>query len=90
LRSTRDWLETEEIRLNKLLMILLTVAGLGACTQHKIEVEPTHHTIEVKPIHITVDVNIRVDRQLDHFFAFEDEMAGAIEADAETAQKESL
>ena len=32
---------------------------------------PSCATIEVKPIHITVDINIRVDRQLDNFFAFE-------------------
>ncbi|HEX2971495.1 MAG TPA: hypothetical protein VHP11_04145 [Tepidisphaeraceae bacterium] len=32
-----------------------------------VEVKP----IKVEPIYITVDVNIRVDRQLDNFFAFE-------------------
>lgn len=30
---------------------------------------------EVEPIHITVDVNIRVDRQLDDFFDFQDKSA---------------
>lgn len=33
----------------------------------RVAVEP----IEVKPIHITMDVNIRVQKQLDQFFAFE-------------------
>jgi len=27
--------------------------------------------VEVKPIHIVMDVNVRIDRQLDEFFAFE-------------------
>jgi len=27
--------------------------------------------LRVEPIHIVVDVNIRVDRELDEFFAFE-------------------
>lgn len=52
---------------------ILTVglgAGLAGCTQHTVKVEP----IEVKPIHMTVDVNIKVDRELDQFFAFEDEI----------------
>jgi hypothetical protein len=30
--------------------------------------------IEVKPIHITMDVNIRVQRELDEFFSFEDKL----------------
>jgi hypothetical protein len=38
-------------------------------TENKVDVRP----IEVKPIHITVDVNVRVDRELDNFFAFEDQ-----------------
>lgn len=33
----------------------------------RVSVDP----IEVKPIHITMDVNVRVDRELDNFFAFE-------------------
>lgn len=44
--------------------------GVG-CTQHKVEVAP----IEVKPIHMTVDINIKVDRELDEFFDFEDTVA---------------
>jgi len=30
--------------------------------------------IEFKPIHITLDINIKVDRELDEFFGFEDEL----------------
>ena len=55
--------------------IILAAAGAGllatlpSCA--RVAVEP----IEVKPIHITVDVNVRVDRELDQFFAFEEEVA---------------
>ncbi|WP_428939818.1 hypothetical protein [Fontivita pretiosa] len=34
----------------------------------RVSVDP----IEVKPIHVVVDVNVRIDRELDEFFAFED------------------
>jgi hypothetical protein len=44
-------------------LIALTCASCARVT-----VDP----IEVKPIYITMDVNIKVDRQLDNFFAFED------------------
>lgn len=51
----------------------LTAVALTACqTEHKIEAD-THHTVEVKPIHVTVDVNVRVDRELDDVFAYEDQ-----------------
>ena len=36
----------------------------------RVAVEP----IEVKPIHITMDVNIRVQRELENFFAFEEQL----------------
>ena len=45
----------------------LAAAGLSCA---RVDVQP----IEVKPIHITVDVNVRIDRELDEFFAFEEEM----------------
>ena len=28
--------------------------------------------IEVKPIHIVADINLKIDRELDEFFAFQD------------------
>jgi hypothetical protein len=52
-----------------LVTILLLVASFG-CTKHTVQVEP----IKVEPIHITVDVNLRVDRELDNFFDFEDDL----------------
>jgi hypothetical protein len=65
---------------------LLTLAAglilLSACA--RVTVDP----IEVKPIHIVHDINIRVDRQLDEFFAFEAQKATtqpAVPATAPTA-----
>ena len=40
--------------------------------------------IEVKPIHIVHDINIRVDRQLDEFFAFQEKTAAAATQPATT------
>lgn len=48
--------------------LLLAVLLAAGCTHHTVEVKP----IEVKPI--TVNVNFRIDRELDQFFDFEDEL----------------
>ena len=45
---------------------LIPMATLLSACAH-VHVDP----IEVKPIHIVHDINIRVDKQLDDFFAFE-------------------
>ncbi len=46
---------------------LLPLAALaGGCIN--VDSEP----IEIKPIHITMDINLRVQRELDEFFDFED------------------
>jgi hypothetical protein len=59
----------------KLALAIPGAIALASCarveTESKVDVRP----IEVKPIHITVDVNVRVDRELDNFFAFEDQAA---------------
>ena len=41
----------------------------------RVKVDP----IEVKPIHIVHDINIRVDRQLDDFFAYQEKMGATIQ-----------
>ena len=46
--------------------LLLIAAGCARVT-----VDP----IEVKPIHIVQDINIRIDRQLDDYFAYQDRAA---------------
>jgi hypothetical protein len=52
------------------VMGLTLIIGPVACSPH-VRVDP----IEVKPIHIIHDINIRVDRQLDEFFAFQEQGA---------------
>jgi len=48
----------------RLLLPLLLLTFLAACTSHQVEIKP----VEVKPIHITIDINVKVDRALDDFF----------------------
>ena len=55
------------------LYALVTVTG---CTHHTVEVEP----VEIAPIYLTMDLNIRIQRELDEFFDFEDPEAPAAEA----------
>jgi len=73
----------------KPLSVILLVGSLAlvlpGCTQHKVETESKVETkseveikpIRIEPIHMTLDVNIniKIDRQLDDFFSFEDELA---------------
>ncbi len=47
---------------------VLSAALLTACFSHTVESAP----IEIKPIHITMDINLRVQRELDEFFDFEE------------------
>jgi hypothetical protein len=55
------------------------LGGQGGCA--RVKVDP----IEVKTIHIVHDVNIRVDRQLDEFFAFQEQQQRASTQPATTA-----
>ena len=54
-----------------LMAAVLALALLGACTRHTVKLEP----IRIEPIHITMDINIKIDRELDQFFDFEEEAA---------------
>lgn len=47
------------------LSCALPIAG---CVSHNVKSEP----IEIKPIHITMDINLKVQRELDDFFDFEE------------------
>ncbi len=58
----------------------LALLLLPSCA--RVKVDP----IEVKPIHIVHDINIRVDRQLDEFFAFQEKMAATQPTTTTTAQ----
>jgi hypothetical protein len=57
----------------------LALLLLPSCA--RVHVDP----IEVKPIHIVHDINIRVDRQLDEFFAFQEKMAATTQPATTTA-----
>jgi hypothetical protein len=57
---------------------LTLIIGPVACSP-RVRVDP----IEIKPIHIVHDINIRVDKQLDEFFAFQEQ--GATTQPATTA-----
>ena len=54
-------------------LLLGAVSCARLDTNSQVDVKP----IEVKPIHITVDVNVRIDRELDEFFAVEEELPPA-------------
>jgi hypothetical protein len=60
------------------VIALILIIGPVACT--RVTVDP----IEVKPIHIVHDINIRVDRQLDEFFAFQEQPAATTTTTATT------
>lgn len=47
---------------------LLLAALLGGCVSHHVESDP----IEIRPIHITMDINVKVQRELEEFFDFEE------------------
>ncbi len=57
----------------------LALILLPSCA--RVRVDP----IEVKPIHIVHDINIRVDRQLDEFFAFQEKMGATTQPATTTA-----
>lgn len=48
--------------------LLLAATFAAGCISHQVETQP----IEIKPIHITMDINLRVQRELDEFFDFEE------------------
>jgi hypothetical protein len=53
------------MQLAPLVLVLVLAAG---CFTHTVNTAP----IEIKPIHITMDINLRVQRELDSFFDFEE------------------
>lgn len=65
------------------VLLLVTAVAVG-CTQHKVAVEPTHHTIQVEPIYLTIDLNIKVQRELQDFFAPIEQGPSALDTAAST------
>ena len=58
----------------------VSLLALAGCTSHQVEIKP----IEIKPIHLTIDINLNVQRELDDFFDFEEE----IEASEQSSEEE--
>lgn len=71
--------KTAAMRAGSLSALAVLAAG---CITHNVESKP----IEIKPIHITMDINLRVQRELDEFFDFEDKTPPATGKAAGTPQ----
>ena len=56
------------IRVAVAMTTMVFVSTIAGCT-HRIKVDP----IKVEPIHVTVDINVKVDRELESFFDFEEQ-----------------
>ena len=54
------------------------------CLSHRVETAP----IEIKPIHITMDINLRVQRELDEFFDFEEPADRTVDASTNRTRRE--
>lgn len=68
------------VKLAASLMAVVPLLLLSGCTP---TVKVKH---EVEPIHLTADINIRVDRELDEFFAFQDQAAATQPGASSTTQ----
>lgn len=66
--------------------ILLLVAALGLLANACIKLK---HEMTIQPVHITVDIRIKIDRELENFFADIDKAAVKTETD-DTRKKEEL
>jgi hypothetical protein len=51
------------------LLLTASLLPVAACARHTVDVQP----IRIEPIYVTVDVNVKVDRDLEEFFDFEDQ-----------------
>ncbi|MCX6558527.1 MAG: hypothetical protein NTW95_14035 [Candidatus Aminicenantes bacterium] len=64
------------------LLVAVPVLLTAACIKIK-------HEMTIQPVHITVDVTIKIDRELENFFADIDKAAVKTEKDS-TSKKEEL
>jgi hypothetical protein len=67
-QSTRAALRAWRFLASGSLLAGTLVCASTGCTHHTIEVQP----IRIEPMFLTVDVNLRLDRQLEESFGFED------------------
>ena len=58
--------------------VIAVVAFAGCETKHTIAVEP----IKVEPIYLTVDVNVRLDRELEEAFGYQERIESELETTA--------
>jgi hypothetical protein len=70
--------------MRKWLGVALGGAVLAVGCVHTVKVEP----IQVQPIHITMDIYLRVDRELDSFFGFQQEVEQKLEQEEPPAAGE--
>jgi hypothetical protein len=63
------------------LLVVATLLSAAACIKMK-------HEMTIQPVHITVDVRIRIDRELENFFADIDKAAVEPEKDSTPKQEE--
>lgn len=75
--------ERPSTRVGRALMLVGCALVLIQCTSHRVKLEP----IEFKPIHLTLDINLKVQRELDNFFDFEEQ--GADELDLPTSDADN-
>ena len=61
------------MNIRTLFFSIALIAPLTGCRGPTVNVQP----IKIEPIHITMDINIKVDKQLDNFFDFEEKLEAA-------------
>jgi len=60
------------VRIWLLAGIVAVWLTVPSCTRHTINVEPIN--IKIEPIEIKMEINIKIDRELDNFFAFQEQV----------------
>jgi len=63
------------------LLLAALVLLAGGCIKMK-------HEMTIQPVHITVDIRIKIDRELENFFADIDKAAVATEKDKDQKKEE--
>ncbi len=63
------WLKKPKERTSRVARVFVVLGACAAAGACHVTVDP----IRVEPIHLTLDITLRVDRELDRFFDFEDQ-----------------
>lgn len=60
------------------IVIMIAAATFaGGCTHHTVEIKP----IKIEPIYARIDVYVKVDKELDNFFDFEEDIKPKLDDD---------